>query len=296
MPQSIKHNHTTENTIHQLAVFFTGTKNIYAINVAKIKAFIIAQDVSINDVPNDNSIICGIATIRGEPITLVNLDIWLGNKPRPMEEYKLIIYCEFNRRKIGILVTQMLDIIEKSTKELKYAQDENIKTSFSTYVKVDNKDEYCVVFNAEQLLQDIGFRCDKDDINKFSSMPIKSDKLILVAEDSQIARDILIGFFNATNANYEIYNNGKELLDRLQQIDLDDVALVITDLEMPVIDGYELSKTIKSNQLYNHIPIIVNSSMATDSVTKELSKIGVEKFVEKTDLDTLHSYIKTLIS
>ena len=161
-----------DNTKHQLAVFYTGTKNIYAINIAKVKAFIITADVSINDVPSDNKVVSGIATIRGEPITLVNLDIWLGNKPKPIEEYKLIIYCEFNRKKIGILVTQMLDIVEKNTNELKYSQDENTKTSFSTYVKVDNKDEYCVVFNAEQLLQDIGFSCNQSDIDKFKSMQI----------------------------------------------------------------------------------------------------------------------------
>ena len=284
-----------DSTKHQLAVFYTGTKNIYAINIAKIKAFIITADVSINDVPSDNKVVSGIATIRGEPITLVNLDIWLGNKPKPLEEYKLIIYCEFNRRKIGILVTQMLDIVEKNTNELKYSQDENTKTSFSTYVKVDNKDEYCVVFNAEQLLQDIGFRCDKGDIDKFKSMPLKTAKLILVAEDSHIARDILVNFFRAINANYEIYNNGQELLNRLKEIDLNDLALVITDLEMPIADGYEVSKAIKSNPVYAHIPIIVNSSMATDSVTKELQKIGVEKFVEKTDLDTLYTNITSLI-
>lgn len=284
-----------DSTKHQLAVFYTGTKNIYAINIAKIKAFIITADVSINDVPSDNKVVSGIATIRGEPITLVNLDIWLGNKPKPLEEYKLIIYCEFNKRKMGILVTQMLDIVEKNTNDLKYSQDENTKTSFSTYVKVDNKDEYCVVFNAEQLLQDIGFRCDKGDIDKFKSMPLKTAKLILVAEDSHIARDILVNFFRAINANYEIYNNGQELLNRLKEIDLKDLALVITDLEMPIADGYEVSKAIKSNPVYAHIPIIVNSSMATDSVTKELQKIGVEKFVEKTDLDTLYTNITSLI-
>jgi len=278
-----------------LPCFIQVQKNIYAINIAKIKAFIITADVSINDTPTDNKVISGIATIRGEPITLVNLDIWLGNKPKPLEEYKLIIYCEFNRRKIGILVTQMLDIVKKSTNELKYSQDENTKTSFSTYVKVENKDEYCVVFNAEQLLQDIGFRCDQGDIDKFRAMPINSNKLILVAEDSHIARDILIGFFKAIKANYEIYQNGKELLDRLKEVNLHDVALVITDLEMPVADGYEVSKAIKSNPVYAHIPVIVNSSMATDSVTKELQKIGVEKFVEKTDLDNLYTNITLLI-
>ncbi len=72
--------------VQQLAVFYTGKGNIYAINIAKIKAFIITEEVSISDTPTDNDIIQGIATIRGVPITLVNLDRWLGHPALPIEQ------------------------------------------------------------------------------------------------------------------------------------------------------------------------------------------------------------------
>ncbi|MCG3715870.1 chemotaxis protein CheW, partial [Aliarcobacter butzleri] len=101
--------------VQQLAVFYTGHNNIYAINIAKVKAFIITEEVAINDTPKDSDIIAGIATIRGEPVTLINLDAWLGLKALDVRDYKLIIFCEFNHKKIGFLVKDMLDIVEKTT-------------------------------------------------------------------------------------------------------------------------------------------------------------------------------------
>ncbi len=63
--------------VQQLAVFYTGFDSIYAINIAKVKAFIITEEVTINDTPTDTNVVAGIATIREEPVTLVNLDVWL---------------------------------------------------------------------------------------------------------------------------------------------------------------------------------------------------------------------------
>ena len=103
--------------VQQLAVFYTGHNNIYAINIAKVKAFIITEEVTINDTPTDTKVISGIATIRGEPITLINLDAWLGLPTMDIQDYKLIIYCEFNHKKVGFLIKNMLDIVEKTTDE-----------------------------------------------------------------------------------------------------------------------------------------------------------------------------------
>ena len=141
--------------VQQLAVFYTGHNNIYAINIAKVKAFIITEEVAINDTPKDTDVIAGIATIRGEPVTLVNLDAWLGLTALAVKDYKLIIFCEFNHKKIGSLVKDMLDIVEKTTQELRHTEETNSKITYTTYVKVNNKDELCTVFNAEQLLRDI---------------------------------------------------------------------------------------------------------------------------------------------
>ncbi|MCT7493893.1 chemotaxis protein CheV [Aliarcobacter cryaerophilus] len=282
--------------VQQLAVFYTGHNNIYAINIAKVKAFIITEEVAINDTPKDTNIIAGIATIRGEPVTLINLDAWLGLKPFDTKEYKLIIFCEFNHKKIGFLVKDMLDIVEKTTQELRNTEETNSKITYTTYVKVNNKDELCTVFNAEQLLRDIKWTDDGGrDIKKYVEGKIHSSKKILAAEDSAVAREVLHKFFSQIEVEYEIYPNGGELIDRLQELDPEKVGLVITDIEMPGTDGYQVASFIKNNSKYEHIPVVVNSSMTTDAVKGKMTRIGIDGFVGKTDINALYNITNKLL-
>jgi two-component system chemotaxis response regulator CheV len=278
--------------VQQLAVFYTGKNNIYAINIAKIKAFIITEEVRISDTPTDTPIVEGIATIRGEPITLINLDRWLGNEALAVEEYKLIIFCEFNHKQVGFLVRDMLDIVEKTTDELKNNEEQNSKITYTTYVKVEDRDELCTVFNAEQLLVDIGWTdSGKDDLDKYVTMPVNNTKVILAAEDSAVAREVLKAFFHKAKATYEIFPNGGELLDRINEIDPNSVGLVITDIEMPGTDGYQVAQAIKDSSKLTHIPVIVNSSMTTDAVKHKMENIGVDGFVGKTDIPALYNLV-----
>lgn len=282
--------------VQQLAVFYTGHNNIYAINIAKVKAFIITEEVAINDTPKDTNIIAGIATIRGEPVTLINLDAWLGLKPFDTKEYKLIIFCEFNHKKIGFLVKDMLDIVEKTTQELRNTEETNSKITYTTYVKVNNKDELCTVFNAEQLLRDIKWTDDGGrDIKKYVEGKINSSKKILAAEDSAVAREVLHKFFSQIEVEYEIYPNGAELIDRLEELDPEKVGLVITDIEMPGTDGYQVASFIKNNSKYEHIPVVVNSSMTTDAVKGKMTRIGIDGFVGKTDINALYNITNKLL-
>ncbi|MCT7535153.1 chemotaxis protein CheW [Aliarcobacter cryaerophilus] len=282
--------------VQQLAVFYTGHNNIYAINIAKVKAFIITEEVAINDTPKDTNIIAGIATIRGEPVTLINLDAWLGLKPFDTKEYKLIIFCEFNHKKIGFLVKDMLDIVEKTTQELRHTEETNSKITYTTYVKVNNKDELCTVFNAEQLLRDIKWTDDGGrDIKKYVEGKIHSSKKILAAEDSAVAREVLHKFFSQIEVEYEIYPNGGDLIDRLEDIDPEKVGLVITDIEMPGTDGYQVASFIKNNSKYEHIPVVVNSSMTTDAVKGKMTRIGIDGFVGKTDINALYNITNKLL-
>ena len=282
--------------VQQLAVFYTGHNNIYAINIAKVKAFIITEEVDINDTPKDTNIIAGIATIRGEPVTLVNLDAWLGLKPLEIKDYKLIIFCEFNHKKIGFLVKDMLDIVEKTTQELRHTEETNSKITYTTYVKVNNKDELCTVFNAEQLLRDIKWTDDGGrDIKKYVEGKIQSSKKILAAEDSAVAREVLHKFFSQIEVDYEIYSNGGDLIDRLEDLDPAKVGLIITDIEMPGTDGFQVASFIKNNQKYEHIPVVVNSSMTTDAVRGKMERIGIDGFVGKNDINTLYHLTNRLL-
>ena len=237
--------------VQQLAVFYTGHKNIYAINIAKVKAFIITEEVAINDTPRDTNVIAGIATIRGEPVTLINLDAWLGLPALEVKDYKLIIFCEFNHKKIGFLVKDMIDIVEKTTQELRHTEETNSKITYTTYVKVNNKDELCTVFNAEQLLRDIHWTNDgEDEVRKYVDEKIESNKVILAAEDSGVAREVLNKFFKQTGARFEIYSNGALLIKRLEELNPNDIGMVLTDIEMPGTDGYQVASYIKSNKKF----------------------------------------------
>ncbi|RXJ88783.1 chemotaxis protein CheV [Arcobacter sp. CECT 8983] len=283
--------------VQQLAVFYTGHNNIYAINIAKVKAFVIAEEVTINDTPSDSNVVAGIATIRGEPVTLINLDAWLGIPKLKQEEYKLIIYCEFNHKKVGFLIRDMLDIVEKTTEELRHTEETNSKVTYTTYVKVHDKDELCTVFNAEQLLQDLGWVEDGEEtLNKYVESKFDTNKIVLAAEDSGVAREVLTKFFKKAGINYEIYNNGALLLDRLEEIDPSTVALIITDIEMPETDGFQVASFVKQNSKYSHIPIIVNSSMTTDAVKNKMNSIGVDGFIGKTDIQALYEAAKQHLS
>lgn len=283
--------------VQQLAVFYTGHGEMYAINIAKIKAFIITEEITITDTPTDTDIIQGIATIRGEPVTLINLDIWLGYKSLPVAEYKLIIFCEFNHKQVGFLVKDMVNIVEKTTAELINSENQNSKVTYTTYVEIDKKDHLCTVFNAEQLLSDIGWTdINASDLERYVTEPVNHEKIILIAEDSAVAREVLIQFMRKAKANYIMAVNGGELLDRLEELsDPSLVGLVITDIEMPGTDGYQVAKFIKENAKYNHIPVVVNSSMTTDAVKDKMNRIGIDGFVGKTDIPSLYKIIVGII-
>ncbi len=283
--------------VQQLAVFYTGHNNIYAINIAKVKAFIITEEVTINDTPKESEVIAGIATIRGEPVTLINLDAWLGLPAFKIEDYKLIIFCEFNHKKIGFLIKDMLDIVEKTTDQLRHTEETNSKITYTTYVKVNNEDELCTVFNAEQLLRDIGWTDDGEaDVKKYVEQKFNSNKLVLAAEDSGVAREVLNKFFKQTGIAYEIFTNGSLLIKRVEELDPDKIGLVLTDIEMPGTDGYQVAQAIKGNSKYSSIPVVVNSSMTTDAVKGKMQRIGVDGFVGKTDIEELYEVTKKFLT
>ena len=275
--------------VQQLAVFYTGHNDIYAINIAKIKAFIITEEVDITDTPTDTPVIEGIATIRGEPVTLINLDKWLGYEKLPINEYKLIIFCEFNHKQVGFLVKDMVNIVEKTTSELINSEDQNSKVTYTTYVEVEGKDRLCTVFNAEQLLADIGWTdVSPSDLDRYVTKPVKSDKKVLVAEDSAVARQVMTQFLKKAKADYEIYTDGGDLLHRVDELDPSQIGLIITDIEMPGTDGYQVAQAIKDNSKYSSIPVVVNSSMTTEAVKGKMDRIGIDGFVGKTDVASLY--------
>jgi len=284
--------------VMQLAMFYTGSGSVYAVNISKIQSFLIRDNIDIVKTPSANSIVVGVINLRGEMISVVNLDMWIGEEISD-DPYKIIIVCNYNNKKVGILVKDIIKIEEKNSSDLKLPSGNDPKISYLAETNIDGDDHLCIVFDAEKLLYDIGDPSVSGngttiyDIDSFGNIEtIKSTKLLLVAEDSRIVMEKLDEFFKKIDIHYELYENGELLLERIRQINPDDIGLVVTDIEMPIKNGYQVIKYLKESPIFSHIPIISLTSMTNQGVLDKVVQLGAIDLVNKADLTKLHTYIK----
>jgi len=286
--------------VMQLAMFYTGNNSVYAVNISKIQSFLIKDNINIVKTPSANNIVIGVINLRGEMISIVNLDEWIGESHNDDDsKYKIIIVCNYNNKKVGIMVKDIIKIEEKDSSDLKLPSGNDPKISYLTETQINDKEHLCVVFDAEKLLYDIG---DTDNmttgttiynIDSFGNLDkIKSSKLLLVAEDSNIVIEKLNEFFKKIKIRYELYENGEKLIQRLSTLDPSEIGLIVTDIEMPIRNGYQVIKYIKETPKYSQLPIISLTSMTNQGVMDKVVQLGAVDLVNKADLKKLHQYIK----
>jgi two-component system chemotaxis response regulator CheV len=282
--------------VQQLAVFKTGNDNIYAINIAKVKSFVILENISIYDTPTNTDVIEGIATIMDEPVTIINLDKWISKKSVDPKLYTIAIYCEYSGVQVAFLVKDVIDIMEKTTQDLKTSDNKNAKVTYTTRVNIGNSEQICTIFNAEQLLEDIGLLKDvHQEIDERVEEKIETEKMVYCAEDSAIAQKIIQQFFKKVDVKYEIFENGQLLMNRLKEVDKNSVGLIITDIEMPIMDGYQVVSLLRSDSeenIYKNTPIAVNSSMTSQAVIQKMKDLGADDFIGKGDIKAFLATIK----
>jgi two-component system chemotaxis response regulator CheV len=293
--------------VMQLAVFTTSGNRLYAINISKIQSFLIREEVEILQPPTGNEYVIGLIDIRGEIVSIVNFDKWIGDETN-VKDQRIIIVCNYNQKKIGIMVKDIIRIEEKLSSELNVPESRDPKISYVTQVQEkdnDPKKKMCIVFDAEKLLYDANisdetskttiYDIDSFDVTPPATLEIKSDKLVLVAEDSQIVIEKLNEFFTKLNLHFEIYENGEDLINRIMSLDPHEIGLVITDIEMPIRNGYQVIKYIKQESVYGNVPVLSLTSMTNQGVKDKIMELGALDLVNKSDLKLLYSYIKEIL-
>lgn len=289
--------------VMQLAAFYTASGRIYAVNISKIKSFLIKDEIKILKTPSSNELVEGIIDLRGEIISIVNFDAWIGDEIGS-DEYKIVIICSYNEKKIGLLVRDIIRIEEKESVDLKRPSSNDPKISYVTDITIDDEtgeSKLCIVFDAEKLLYDINLTSDDIgttiyDIESFGEFkPVHSKKLVLIAEDSKIVIEKLHEFCQDIKLNYEIFENGQLLIDKLESISPKDVALVITDIEMPIKNGYQVMKFIKEDGYYEDIPVVSLTSMTNQGMLDRVKALGAIDLVNKSNLPTLYKHIVEIL-
>jgi two-component system chemotaxis response regulator CheV len=283
----------------QVVVFMLGEQS-FAINVDKTRE--ILRWTGVRSVPKSNQAMLGIATIRGEVIPLIDLRRYLGiESGMPLEESKVIV-AEFNKMKLGFVVDAVERIYRINSDELDSTLTGTFLGENALYV-IKREGRNILLLDYERIVQTVNpqlqeqFHVDKKMVREVSSR-LGDPNLyrILVAEDSPLIRKLIQdalaegGFHNV-----EMLGHGKAAWDRLQE-DTTLFNLLITDIEMPKMDGLTLTRKVKESETLGHLPVIVFSSIMAEDIRRKAQSIGADAQITKPEIELLVHTVTELIS
>lgn len=277
-------------------VIFQNTKDEYfAINVAKVEELIEYKTLDITASTDDTGTMMGTAKIREHFVNIICFDTWLKIPRKDNSEYELAIVCNYAGVRIAIVVKSVYRVINIEPSEMYDDADKDKKISYLCEIIVDSKKLLCKVFDSDQFLADVmPAKFDKEYQKSERVTPDKYKRItkeILVAEDSVLIQTAMMKLMDKMELHYKVFNNGQELLDGLEKRNIEDIALIITDLEMPIMGGLELLEICSNDANYSKIPMVVNTNMANHSIINTTEKLGAKEVIKKLDLLTLQEVI-----
>ncbi len=283
------------NDTSQYLIFEGSDGQYYAKNVSKIEELLVYKDIDLVKT-NAEGLIVGTADIRGNMTTIINYDEWFGNEVLDDSEYELIILAHYGGHRLGIVVKRVEYIVNIPPESMTDNSLNDEKTSFITRVNIAQKSEMCTIFDSDKLLLDVFKTIDTkaaDDTQKIEK--VESQKLVLFADDSRFIRKMAESLFVKMGLKYRMYENGQLLLDDLEHITPEEIALFITDLEMPVLGGRELLHKLRAEKKYANLNIIVHTNMSNDNMEDSLINAGAQAIIGKVNMLALSESIKELI-
>ena len=289
-----------ENGTNELEVLeFTLAGHHYGINVAKIREILTYQPVT--PIPNAHPSVEGIFMPRDTMITAINLRNCLGLPEVNIDG--LFIITNFNKLNIAFHVDEVCGIHRLSWADIiKPDSTINVQESGVSTGVIKLEDRLIVILDFEKIVTDISPETglQVSDIEGLEERN-RSDAPIMIAEDSPLLCKLITDCLKkAGYVKLNINSNGQEAWDKLceyrKEGDLDEkVHMVITDIEMPLMDGHRLTKLIKEDDDLKHIPVIIFSSLVNEEMRRKGEMLGADAQLTKPEIGKLVSAIDNLM-
>lgn len=283
----------------ELLLFKLRGRQRYGINVFKVRE--VLQCPPLTAIPKRNKFVRGIAHIRGQTISVIDLSLATGGKPIEDTKNSFIIIAEYNRSVQGFLVDSVERIININWEAIMPPpKGTSGKQSYLTAVTEIDK-ELVEILDVEKILEEISPSPTSisADINTHSISADLGERLILIADDSAVARNQVKRALEGLGVKMHLVMNGREALQYLQEVAkscnesvTEKIGLLISDIEMPEMDGYTLTAEIKANPALRQMHVVLHSSLSGVFNEAMVKKVGADQFIAKFHPDELVSAVQ----
>ena len=300
------------NSMFELLLFRLGEapgtdrRELFGINVFKVREILVMPPVTsmVNSPPS----VMGVANIRGQLIPVINLPLLVGCNPT--KGLGILLVTEFARTTQAFAVEEVNEIVRLEWKHVLSAEGRGggLVTSIARLDGNTENSRLAQVLDVEQILRDVFPESHKEATNMatMSGLKLPPGTVILAADDSAVARMMIEQGLKAMNVPYIMTKTGKEAWDRLQTMSeqaqsegktiRDKVALVLTDLEMPEMDGFTLTRNIKQDARFKSIPVVIHSSLTGTANEGHVKSVGADGYVAKFVAEELAATIQQVLS
>ncbi|KXK03877.1 MAG: chemotaxis signal transducer CheV [Nitrospira sp. OLB3] len=284
----------------ELLLFKLGTNEIYGINVFKVRE--VMKLPALTQIPEADSRIVGMANIRGIMVPVVGLrrSLGLGTETDGAgNSHPYLIVSEYNASLQGFLVSGVDRIIRFSWSAIKTPPTivrENNKGAVTAVTMLDNG-RMVLILDVEKVLHDI---CPRSDDEVFSGMvmsPALKSKCVMFADDSSVARTQIRKALDRLEMSYLMATTGGEAWTKLLALAeqatvegkprVDQIHCVLSDIEMPDMDGFTLTKHIRADPRLAHLPVILHSSLTGTCNMEKGKTVGASDYITKFDAKLL---------
>ncbi len=285
----------------EILLFSLGTREIFGINVFKVRE--VGRTPHITKTPNMPRGVEGLISLRGNVIPVLSLAPFLQLDGGPAGLGKTMMVAEYSKRTLGFLVHEVDRIIRVDWERVK--APESVLSSNQGLITAVIELEgggLVSILDVEQILANAFGEAMIVDIPPARVAP---DTSVFFVDDSVVARRKIAEVLDKLGVRHKHATNGLEAWTRLQGIAAhalqsgrairDEIRLILVDAEMPEMDGYVLTKNIKSDARFEGVPVVMHSSLSSEANRAMGKSVGVDAYVAKFDAEALADTLRPLI-
>lgn len=280
----------------ELLLFKIHGAQIYGINVFKVRE--VLQCPELTSLPNSHEVVKGVAHIRSTTIPVIDISMATGNEPLENPRDCFVIITEYSGKVQGFLVSNVERIVNLNWEEIHPPPKGTGANHYLTAVThVD--DRMIEIIDVERILAEVS------PVNEEVSEGVieegvfeKATQLkVLMVDDSKIARKQISRCLDAVGVQVVTFENGVQAWEHLNEIAAngqqpkDEYLMLISDIEMPEMDGYTLVSKIKEQANLKDLFVVLHSSLSGVFNNDMVKKVGADEFIAKFDPDVLANLV-----